>query len=314
MEKFRGKLSKDDLKRFAKEVQPLSQIARISKTNVRMIKISKKLVNSDYKNQRVDDPTRVSSRQEKQVKKYVQEYFEKAVAKKKEHDKKKAERKGNADEGGFSEGTPPKPCVKEAESDDEQDMAMSEEEDEKPKRESATPVTPMDQLLISEGLKRKRGIDSNPSFTEKGDEEATPSKRLKSESPPPPPPPPPVNEVEMDTLVDPSERSDTSGSLQILTGSYDGPKVNDTIMENSLDHTSRPPPPRPPMKPGNLNVLDPGNESVDEATDIAGNSRVLDRGDAPNMEIRNDEVTIDGHERHYPAHGHRPALPIPGEA
>jgi len=272
-------------------------------------------VNSDYKNQRVDDPTKISSRQEKQVKKYVQEYFEKAVAKKKEHDKKKAERKGKAGEGGLSDGTPPKPCVKkEAESDDEQDMAMSEEEDEKPKRESATPVTPMDQLLISEGLKRKRGIDGNPSFTEKGEEETTPSKRLKSESPPPPPPPPPFNEVPMDTLVDPNEPSDTSGSLQILTGSYEGPMVNDILMENPLDDTNHPPPLLRPMRSRSFEAIDTGIDRVDDQIDIASHTHVPDRGDPPNIEMRNDEETINEHERHYPAHGHRPALSIQGEA
>lgn len=50
-------------------------------------------MNSDFKNQRVDDPTQISAKQEKQVKKFVTDYLEKAVAKKRLHDKKKAERK-----------------------------------------------------------------------------------------------------------------------------------------------------------------------------------------------------------------------------
>ncbi|KAF2454529.1 hypothetical protein BDY21DRAFT_291302, partial [Lineolata rhizophorae] len=73
MDKFKTKLPRDDLKRFAKEV-------------------SKKLVNSDFKNGRVEDPTKISTKQEKQVKKFVKEYFEKAVAKKREHDRLRAEK------------------------------------------------------------------------------------------------------------------------------------------------------------------------------------------------------------------------------
>lgn len=50
-------------------------------------------MNSDFKNQRVEDPTQISTKQEKQVKKYVTDYLEKAVVKKRVHDQKKAERK-----------------------------------------------------------------------------------------------------------------------------------------------------------------------------------------------------------------------------
>ena len=150
-------------------------------------------MSSDFKNHRVEDPTTISSRQEKQVKKYVKEYFDKAVAKKREHEKKKAERRSKEGES----GTSPTPAIvagvkKEEESDGDQDVAMSDDDEyEKPKIESATPVTPSDQLLHAEGLKRKRVHDEDPDNIKLEDHEATPSKRLKSESPPPPPPPPP---------------------------------------------------------------------------------------------------------------------------
>ena len=74
VDKFYGKLPKDDLKKFAREV-------------------NKKLVASDYKNNRVEDPTSISTKQEKKVKKYVRDYFERAVVKYKEQQeqqKKKA--------------------------------------------------------------------------------------------------------------------------------------------------------------------------------------------------------------------------------
>ncbi|CZR54666.1 related to histone-lysine N-methyltransferase [Phialocephala subalpina] len=73
MQKFTKQLSKDDLKKFAKEV-------------------GKKLVASDFKNNRVEDPTKISEKQEKKVKKYVRDYFEKAVEKKKAIDKRKKEK------------------------------------------------------------------------------------------------------------------------------------------------------------------------------------------------------------------------------
>ena len=120
------------------------------------VQISKKLVNSDYKNDRVDDPTKISHRQEKQIKKYVQEYFEKAVAKKKEHDRKKAERK--AHETRFGEPATGTPILgetkREDDSDGDQDMAVSDDGNPTRGEDSATPVTPLDQLLITEGLKR----------------------------------------------------------------------------------------------------------------------------------------------------------------
>ena len=150
-------------------------------------------MSSDFKNSRVEDPTKISSRQEKQVKKHVKEYFDKAVAKKREHEKKKAERVSKEGESAVS----PTPAMvadvkEEGESDGDQDMAMSDDdEDGKPKLESATPVTPSDQLLQAEGLKRKRAKDEGPDSMKIENSEATPSKRHKSESPPPPPPPPP---------------------------------------------------------------------------------------------------------------------------
>lgn len=151
-------------------------------------------MSSDFKNHRVEDPTKVSSRQEKHVKKYVKEYFDKAVAKKREYEKKKASLRSKEGESAASPTSAVVADMKKEgeESDGDQDMAMSDgDEDEKPKLESATPVTPSDQLLQAEGLKRKRVNDEDPHSIKLEDNEATPSKRLKSESPPPPPPPPP---------------------------------------------------------------------------------------------------------------------------
>ena len=140
----------------------------------------------------MEDPTKVSYRQEKQIKKYVQEFFGKAVAKKKEHDRKKAERKGLEVDFGATviKISVPGEAKAQDESDGDQIMAVSDDEYPGRKEDFATPVTPLDQLLIKDGLKRKRAVDDQAEISEDQSENATPNKRLKSESPPPPPPPP----------------------------------------------------------------------------------------------------------------------------
>jgi hypothetical protein len=147
------------------------------------------MVESDYKNNRVSDPTKISSKQVKAVKKYVVDFFNKAVKKRRDHDKRKKER-AEADRkavGKAGSNTPPTLPIRSAETEkveDEEDVQLSDEEmdagaasdDEndkgKRKRESETPATPLD-----------------------GEEEST-SKKLKLEAPPPPPPPPPPAEDE----------------------------------------------------------------------------------------------------------------------
>ncbi|KAK0722500.1 methyltransferase-like protein [Lasiosphaeria miniovina] len=169
MDKFHHKLPKDDLKKFAREV-------------------NKKLVASDYKNHRVEDPTSITPKQEKKVKKYVYSFFERALVKYKEHEKKKASEasgkitgavaESKQDEANNAASTPPK-----------DDAALSDAED------ASTPDT-------SPGRKRKREDDLE-SMGETPSE--TPSlKRVKEDdsgmpSPPPPPPPPtdtPITETD----------------------------------------------------------------------------------------------------------------------
>ncbi|RMX77507.1 hypothetical protein D0868_16606, partial [Hortaea werneckii] len=72
--KYKHKLAKDDLKRWAKE-------------------LAKKIVDSDFKKSKVEDPSRISDKQAKGVKKHAQEFFEKALKKKNEAEKRKAEKK-----------------------------------------------------------------------------------------------------------------------------------------------------------------------------------------------------------------------------
>ncbi|KAL8863411.1 MAG: hypothetical protein Q9178_000092 [Gyalolechia marmorata] len=178
MDKYKQKLPKDDLKRFAKQV-------------------AKKLVESDYKHGRVEDPTKITSSQERHVKKHVAEFFEKAVLRKKERDEKDAAKRNKE---GLPLESPAVDAGVDAEQDEQSDgepmMDMADDEDEKPEPEtatpitSATPVTPADQLANGDRLKRKREGDEDSNSVEANDTESTPKKQLRSETPPPPPPPP----------------------------------------------------------------------------------------------------------------------------
>jgi len=204
MQKFSSQLPKDDLKKFAKEV-------------------GKKLVASDFKNNRVEDPTKISEKQEKKVKAYVREFFEKAVQKKKAIDKKKREKeKANGVKGSSSkdkelaingtgkaevngkkvEQSPPKEDIDmEMSEDDDKDLAVSFPIEPSP----SIPATPAE----STDLKRKREEDELG--TPCDDYES--NKRQKEDepgdspivSPPPPPPPPPSG------MPDPSSLEDDSG-------------------------------------------------------------------------------------------------------
>lgn len=191
MGKFKNKLPKDDLKRFAKEVRVSEELKSITRTNLIILQISKKLVNSDYKNNRVEDPTHITSRKEKQVKQHVKEYFDKAAAKRRDHERKKAEQKEKNAVVAEPIQKAADPIVKEEESDEEPGVNLSDDEIEKDKQGSDTPNTPPDQVMHGDGLKRKRDETGDTVAVEVEDENATPSKRLRSETPPPPPPPPP---------------------------------------------------------------------------------------------------------------------------
>ena len=217
MDKFKGKLPKDDLKRFAKE-------------------ISKKLVQSDFKNHRVEDPTKINTKKEKQVKEYVRDYFDKASKKHKERERRKAEKK---DHGGSLSQTSPALTAAEVDQEDRaseanDDMVLSEEDDnQKRKLESATPMTPADLALTTDALKRKReDINEVDSL----DASSTPNKLMRSETPPPPPP------------------SFSAGAEGNFPSPFDSETVSpDIVMQDHLMSVMEPltqngqPPPPPPL-------------------------------------------------------------------
>ena len=219
------------------------------------------------------------------MKKYVHDYFEKAVVKKKEHDRKKAERKAKEVGLGGPLALTTATRVKkeeEDESDGEHDVAMSDDEDAKMKRESATPITPLDPQLNAEGLKRKREEDG-PDDMKRDD--ATPSKRLRSETPPPPPPPPPVNSIPLYPST-PSNDGIENGVSQMGTpNQYQTvPDDGDYLVDESpIDRHQDPPPPPPPCK---------ARKSPDDEVKFSVHAHAPDTPD----------MTTPEHEQHFSEH------------
>ncbi|KAA8567582.1 hypothetical protein EYC84_008057 [Monilinia fructicola] len=180
MQKFSSKLPKDDLKKFAKEV-------------------GKKLVASDFKNNRVEDPTKISEKQEKKVRKYVRDYFEKAVEKKKEMDRKRAERKRREGQAKANEnGTDGKESKPENTTISSSPDAVDDEDVEV---DVPSPTASPSGQLEMELLKRKRDNaedEESPSENKRVKEDGAEGENLvDSSTPPPPPPPPPAEDMPM---------------------------------------------------------------------------------------------------------------------
>ncbi|CAK7263417.1 histone methyltransferase set2 [Sporothrix epigloea] len=218
-DQYRNRLPRDEIKRLGKD-------------------ISKKVTASDYKNNRVDDPNTISPALIKKMKVYVRDYFEKAVKKFQDQEKKsagKAERNaaqthngqtaktstGNADDDGDTAmvGLPGAATVANGtsslEKDDEFDAlddaalaALSPDSSER-KRKRADSGVPAESYR-QDG----QGVDSfvavvSPSLTPS---ETPTLKRLKDDdaatdaatpfTPPPPPPPPADNEAEAETEME----------------------------------------------------------------------------------------------------------------
>jgi [histone H3]-lysine36 N-trimethyltransferase len=179
MNKYKHKIPRDDLKRFAKE-------------------IAKKLVASDFKSGRVKNPNKIDEKQQKKVKEYCKQFFDKAAHKHKKHEEERSARKTKRESVASHDTPGQSPAVKAEYADEDEDIKMSDHELEDVKLEaSATPelATPSE---TSQGIKRKRD-----SPAEKGDDDDTPQSPLKKvhvddNAPPPPPPPPPAPDTPME--------------------------------------------------------------------------------------------------------------------
>ncbi|EJT81930.1 histone-lysine N-methyltransferase [Gaeumannomyces tritici R3-111a-1] len=182
-DKFYKRLPKEDLKKFVKE-------------------INKNLAASDYKHGRVDDPSRISERQESKVRKYTRDFLEKAV---KKHEQWAAERTGRKTRD--QAGEEPKAATGRLDA------------GSRPPSTGASPmpdkdvVSDVDAHLDSPGspsdLKRKRSSeDDAESMVDELTPGETPSlKRLRegdveAPSPPPPPTPPPLEDLDDAVMIE----------------------------------------------------------------------------------------------------------------
>jgi [histone H3]-lysine36 N-trimethyltransferase len=223
MQKFTKQLPKDDLKKFAKEV-------------------GKKLVASDFRNGRIDDPTKISEKQEKKVKAYVRQFFEKAVEKKKELDKRKKEKEKAKLANGLGSGQKVNGNGK------EEADAEGEVDDEKAEDIDLTPSSPSPP-----GAPSSPRASTTPSFTESSPElkrkrtgEETPGddsdcKRLKEEdfTPPPPPPPPPAegmpDETEMEGMEPVVSKEETEEEKELRRQEEDLMRENEEAIKMEQD-------------------------------------------------------------------------------
>lgn len=163
------------------------------------------MVESDYKNKRVSDPRKMGEKQIKAAKKYVLDYMNKAVHKKREHDKKKIareEEKARDEAAKRPNSTTPlitAPGSPAGDNDEEEDMDIEMSDDDeadntasdialKRKRDGETPATPIDDDDATAGANKRL----------KTEEEATPP-------PPPPPPPPAEDDYPMDESATPTQ-------------------------------------------------------------------------------------------------------------
>ncbi|KIW48204.1 uncharacterized protein PV06_00817 [Exophiala oligosperma] len=204
MSRYKHKIPKEDLKRFGKE-------------------ISKKLVASDYKAGRVNDPTKIDERQQKKVKEFCKQFFEKAYQKHKKHEAEKAARDKRKKAAGAASSPTESPKLDEPSL---EDVKMSDAEDDNvpPSPDIETPS----EETANGTLKRKRPEDETASLARDDHESesiGSPSKKanLKPDSDtPPPPPPPPAPPVETPPASTPRDgegegRHEGEGEMELDT-------------------------------------------------------------------------------------------------
>ncbi|CAM1502981.1 Fc.00g077570.m01.CDS01 [Cosmosporella sp. VM-42] len=183
LDKFHHKLPREELKRLGKDV-------------------AKKLVASDYKNNRVGDPSLpLSDKQSRKMKKYVQEFLNRALEKYTDHQKRKAARETQHSASATQAPDGKKPEV---------GSAADSPLDSPPTKADTTPMDDAEDVILSDNntagssgspdRKRKREVDGvdSPSLTPS---DGPMQKRLREDelgepSPPPPPPPPPESAME----------------------------------------------------------------------------------------------------------------------
>lgn len=218
LDKFRHKLPKDELKRLGKE-------------------IAKKLVASDYKNNRVGDPTaKLTEKQTGNIKKYVKNFLDRAVQKYDSHQKRKAigdtemSANGGSSSGPAGElrGNEPtespldSPATKEAVTggDARDDAVMSDGDEASPndserKRKRVSELDTVDSTGVtpSDGPELKRLKEND----------------VEESSPPPPPPPPP--ELALEETVSEEQRALAEQEEALMRENEEAQRLDDEANE-----------------------------------------------------------------------------------
>lgn len=237
-------------------------------------------MNSDFKNNRVADPTKISDKQIKQVKKYCKEYFDKAVSKHRAYDQKKQERKSKESHQRRSSTSTDRIDKKEhshadrgvkKEEDSDADVDLSDDDDMAGFKVSSSP---REGSSAAEPLKRKRSpADDDDDDRQEdtadaaADEPNHSPKRQKSTSPqhlpPPPPPPPPMSlgDASPNDISDMSlkrKRPDEEGDYANGAGSMSPGK------RHRSEETPPPPPPPPPGLPADIMDTNNSQDDIDD--------------------------------------------------
>lgn len=193
--KYKHKIPKDDLKRFAKD-------------------IAKKLVNADYNGGKVSDPTKIDEKKQKKIKAYCTEFFDRAAKKHQQMEEERAARKMKQAE--ISQDSTPTKVVAAV-----KDEVMSDGDDAKMSHDG--PDYMLSPSETNHSLKRKRSVDMDtPVKDEEDDPTMSPLKKLNSDTgaslsiPPPPPPPPAPHDFETTVDVKTDIHADTNFKKQSM--------------------------------------------------------------------------------------------------
>jgi len=203
--KFKHKLAKDDLKRWAKE-------------------FAKTMVESDFRKGRVDNPTKISDKQAKNVKKHAQQFFEKAVKKRDNAEKRRAEKEAaRTEESHTPTGSPPAAALLDSGKKENSGIDLTEDEADD------LEATPAESTNSPSALKRRRGSITN------GQEDDSALKRIRTDdvdqAPPPPPPPPPADMImDADSSLSPNEEVSDSLTPEV------GAALDDMTMTGMQDN------------------------------------------------------------------------------
>jgi histone-lysine N-methyltransferase SETD2 len=229
--KFKHKLAKDDLKRWAKE-------------------FAKQVVNSDFKKKRVDDFHKISDRKAKDVKKHAQVFFEKAVKKKEAAEQKKNEKQALKEQGGnATEGSPEVAVGSPTLNDIEE--ALSDHEIEE-NGADATPAESTDSYMV------KRRREEEEIADDEAMEQLLKRQRMELEgAPPPPPPPPPPAEAMPVNDADEATTNDLADNNHHFDNNGDGLESDSTSAFPTVDRT------KPDLEPSQT-VTPPTTGSPDQ--------------------------------------------------